>query len=132
MKPFNNILLALCAIPLLLAACGQSRSQAVSSVENYLTSLVEKRADELPSRACAAWEEQALIELSSFGNVSTTLEDMQCQATGSSGSYTLVQCRGKIVADYNGEQQVFDLDRRVFRAVREGGEWRMCGYQAAQ
>jgi hypothetical protein len=57
---------------------------------------------------------------------------MKCQEAGSDGSYTLVQCQGKIVADYNGEKQEFDLNRRVFRAILEGGEWRMCGYQAFQ
>lgn len=116
----------------LLAACGPSRSQAAGSVEGYLTTLVEKKTDELPIRACAAWEEQALLELSSFGNVGTALENMQCQEAGSASGYTLVQCQGKIMADYNGEQQEFDLSRRVFRTIREGGEWRMCGYQPTQ
>jgi hypothetical protein len=132
MKPYLKTILLLCALGLLLAACGKSRSQAVTSIENYLTALVEKKADVLPTRTCAAWEEQALIELSSFGNVGTTLKDMKCQEAGSDGSYTLVQCQGKIVADYNGEKQEFDLNRRVFRAILEGGEWRMCGYQASQ
>jgi len=132
MNPPKKILLVLCVISILLAACGQKRAQAVSSIESYLTSLVEKKADTLSTCTCSAWEEQALIELSSFGNVGTALRDMQCQEAGSDGGYTLVQCRGKIVADYNGEQQEFALDRRIFRAVLEGGEWRMCGYQAAQ
>jgi hypothetical protein len=132
MSSRQKILLILGIISLLLAACGQKRSQAVNAIENYLTALVEKQADVLPTYACAAWEEQALIELSSFGNVATVLKDMQCQETGSNGDYTLVQCQGKILADYNGEQQEFSLDRRTFRAILEGGEWRMCGYQASQ
>ena len=115
-----------------LAACGQKQARAVSSIESYLATLVEKKADLLSTHTCAAWEEQALIELSSFGSVGTALKNLECQEAGAAGGYTLVQCQGKIVADYNGEQQEFALDRRLFRAVIEGGEWRMCGYQAAQ
>ena len=132
MNPNQKTYLVLTFIVMFLAACGQKRAPAVSSIESYLNSLVEKKADTLSTCTCAAWEEQALLELSSFGNVGTALKDLQCQETGADGGYTLVQCRGKIVADYNGEQQEFALDRRLFRAVREGGEWRMCGYQAAQ
>ena len=80
-----KILLVFAALGLLLAACGQKRSQAVAAVENYLTALVEKKVDMLPTYACAAWEEQALIELSSFGNVGTELKDMKCQEAGSDG-----------------------------------------------
>jgi hypothetical protein len=131
MRPRQKISLMLGILCLLLAACGQKRSQAVTAVENYLTALVEKKVQVISTYACAAWEEQALIELSSFGNVDTTLKDMKCQAAGSDGAYTLVQCQGKILADYNGEQQEFSLDRRAYRAILEGGEWRMCGYQAS-
>jgi hypothetical protein len=126
--PLLIVLLALFA----LAACGQKRSPAVNAVEAYVTALVEKKSDALTTHACAAWEEQALIELSSFGNVNTTLKDMKCQEAGSDGEYTLVKCQGQILADYNGEQQEFNLDRRTFRAILEGGEWRMCGYQSPQ
>jgi hypothetical protein len=132
MKSNQKFILILGAISLLLAACGQTRGQAIDSIESYLTTLVEKKADLLATHTCAAWEEQALIELSSFGNVGTALKNLECQEASAADGYTLIQCQGKIVADYNGEKQEFALDRRVFRAVLEGGEWRMCGYQAAQ
>ena len=112
-----------------LAACGHSRSQAVSSIQSYLKALVDKKPDQLSTYSCAAWEDQALLELSSFGNVGATLENLQCREAGTNGNYTLVQCQGKIKVDYNGELQELDLGRRTFRSVLEGGQWRMCGYQ---
>lgn len=40
-----------------------------------------------------------------------------------------MKCTGKAVLDYNGEKQEVDLSALVYKVAREGGEWRVCGYQ---
>jgi hypothetical protein len=57
------------------------------------------------------------------------LEGLSCQDAGNADNATLVSCTGKIKASYNGENQELDLSSRTYRAVQEGGDWRMCGYK---
>jgi hypothetical protein len=115
-------------LALLLAAC-QTSDAAADSVEAYLNALANKQPDALTAVSCADWEEQALIELSAFGSVDTTLDGLDCQVAGSEGDDQLVACQGKIIASYNDEAQEFPLDRRQYRVRSEGGEWRVCGYK---
>ena len=88
-----------------------------------------KDANRLANLSCAAWEAEAKNELDSFGAVSARLEEPSCQISGEDGEYTLVSCTGKIIADYNGENLEINLGDRTYKAINEGGDWRMCGYR---
>ena len=83
----------------------------------------------LTSLSCAAWEADAKTELNSFGAVTARLEDLSCNEAGKDGNFTLVACTGKIIANYNGEDQTINLADRTYKMVQEGGDWRMCGYR---
>jgi hypothetical protein len=115
---------------ILLAACSPSTGDAPEqAVESYLTSLVAKDADRLPTLVCGDWEEDALIELDSFQAVTARLEGMSCQQTGTDGEIALVDCTGSIIATYNEEDQELDLSVRTYRVVQQGGDWLVCGTQ---
>lgn len=116
---------------LVLTACGGSDSgeQAATAVQTYLQALVDKDADTLASVACADWEDDATLELDSFQAVETRLDNVVCQASGTDGGSTLVQCQGSIVATYNNEDMALDLSARTYVVANEGGEYRVCGYQ---
>ena len=113
---------------LALAACGSSNTDApAQAVENYLTALVEKDGDRLPTLVCGDWEADALIELDSFQAVTARLENLACSQTGTDGDTTLILCTGNIIATYNGEDQALDLSGRTFQVTQESGEWLVCG-----
>ena len=113
---------------IILAACSSSNSDApAQAVEEYLTTLVAKDADRLPTLVCGDWEDDALIELDSFQAVEARLEAMACQQTGSDGETALVDCTGSIIATYNDEDQELDLSVRTYQVVQEGGDWLVCG-----
>jgi hypothetical protein len=113
----------------LLAACSGGGGTASGAIEAYLQSLVAGDPVQAVNLACAAWEEQARTEAASFESVEVSLEDLACQEAGASGEATLVSCTGRILAVYEGEQQEISLAGRTYRAVQEGGEWKMCGYE---
>ena len=136
MRKFALIALAVFILSLLFSACGQAKNPTVQAkdpatkaVEDYLTALVNKNADALSALSCADWESQALLELDAFQAVTTRLENMACTATGTDGTTTQVNCQGKILATYNGEDQQFDLSLRNYQVVQQGGEYLVCGYQ---
>jgi len=114
---------------ILLTACSSSAKAdaPVKAVEAYLDALVTKNADRLPTLVCGDWEQDALIELDSFQAVTTRLEDLACQQTGTDGSTALVHCTGRIVATYNNEDQNLDLSVRTYQVKQEGGDWLVCG-----
>jgi hypothetical protein len=116
-----------------LAGCGggQSRGSA-AAVEAYLEALVTKDANAVANLTCAAWEADAQVEYDSFAAVTARLEDLACEESGQNNNFTLVSCTGKIVANYNGEDQEILLADRVYQAVEEGGDWRMCGYAGSR
>lgn len=133
-KPSYFFAFLLCLVLLvLLAGCkGKGNAKGNTStgaVQAYLEALVAKDANKLSELSCKAWEPQARQELDSFAAVTPTLKDLNCTKTGKGGDATLVSCSGKIVANYNGEDQEINLSDRVFKAIEEGGEWRMCGYK---
>jgi hypothetical protein len=114
---------------ILLSACGETQDQAALAVENYLTALVAKDGDSLSLLTCADWELQAMLELDSFQAVETRLEGLACTATPEEdGSYS-VNCSGKILATYNGEDQEFDLSLRTYVVSDQGGDLLVCGYR---
>ena len=112
---------------LALAACASSTDAPAKAVEDYLTALVEKNADRLSTLSCAAWEEDALIELDSFQAVTARLEGLACEQTGTDGDIALVLCNGRIIASYNEEDQELDLSVRTYQVTQEGGDWLVCG-----
>ena len=50
-------------VNILLTACSSNTDAPAKAVENYLTALVAKDADRLPTLVCGDWEADALIEL---------------------------------------------------------------------
>ncbi len=112
----------------LIPACSSSGSDApAKAVEAYLSALVAKNADLLPTLVCGDWEEEALIELDSFQAVTARLDNVACTQTGTDGDTALVDCTGNIVATYNDEDQELDLSVRTYQVVQQGGDWLVCG-----
>lgn len=107
----------------------KTQNGAAAAIEAYTQALVAKDAERLATLSCADWEDDAKTELESFGAVKTSLENVQCEQSGTDGELALVACSGKISADYNGEILEINLADRTYLAREEGGEWRMCGYR---
>jgi hypothetical protein len=116
-----NLLLMLCG--LLLAACAAESPAQV--VEAYFQALIADEPERLAELSCAAWEADALTAATSFRNTGAALEELQCQPSGEEAGYQIIQCQGRIVVTYQGEQRAFPLGR--YRAVQENSAWRMCG-----
>jgi len=91
--------------------------------------LVDKEQELLINLSCADWESQALQDLDSFVSVETELVGVTCQTVSEEGDTAKVTCEGAISATYEGEATEFPLSGRNYLVVREGGEWRMCGYE---
>lgn len=127
----KKTLFLLVCLSALLVACGAggSDAEAARAIESYLGALTTQQPEQIVTLSCAAWEEDALAEIDAWATVETSLKDLACQASGDDGDAKLVTCAGSIQATYGNEIQQFDLSARTFRAVNEGGEWRMCGYQ---
>jgi len=110
-----------------LAACADSGS-ASDAIEAYLRAKVEADADKMVALSCSAWEAQALEQAASFKSVRAELEDMACEAGGEDGDYTLVTCTGTLIIHYGGEEpRRQPLGGTTYRALDDGGEWKMCG-----
>lgn len=120
--------LAACCLFLLLAACAPARSDPAAATKAYLNALVEKNEAGLTSAVCAEWEADALLEYDAFAAVETSLANLDCRQTGVDGDVALVTCTGQIQATYSGEIQEFDLGGRTYRLLRQGEDWRVCGY----
>lgn len=122
----NTFFMILATLLLFLAACQSSEQQAVSTVEAYLQALVEKDETRLLNLTCADWQMNALLELDAFGNVGTRLRDLSCSFVSGDSQAVVVHCTGSIEASYQNEVQSFDLDKRDFLMVNQGG-WLVCG-----
>ncbi len=130
MKFTFRYFLLLVLLAFMIVACQRTRGKDASSVVgDYFKALVAKDANQAVNLSCAAWEEQAQIDADTFAINPAKAENVQCKTAGKDGDATLVTCTGKLVLDYNGETQEINLADRTYRAVQEGGEWRMCGYQ---
>ena len=130
MRKLGAVIVLLCALALLLTACGgKAADPAAKAVENYLNALVSKDATRLSALSCADWESNALLELDSLRAVKTRLEGMACTTTGANGTTSDVSCKGKILATYNNEDQTLDLSVRTYQVVQQGGEYLVCGYK---
>jgi len=113
----------------MLSACGSSKDPAARAVEDYLTALSGKDVNTLTVLSCADWEASALLEYDSLQAVDTRLDGLSCQPSGTDGDTHLVQCQGKLLATYNGEDQEFDLSVRTYEVVQQGGDSLVCGYR---
>jgi hypothetical protein len=123
--------LILLLLLLSLTGCnaGKGTAAAPAAIEAYFSALVGKDVNALVNRSCAAWESNARSEFESFSAVTVSLENMACQESENDGQTSLVACTGKIVANYGNEVLEINLADRVYQAVKEQGEWRMCGYK---
>jgi outer membrane lipoprotein-sorting protein len=127
-RKFFLILILAIVTNLLLSACASKSNDApAKAVENYLNALVAKDSDRLTTLSCGDWEDDALLELDSFQAVTTKLDSLACEQTGTDGNTALVLCNGKIIATYNNEDQELDLSVRTYQVVQEGGDWLVCG-----
>jgi hypothetical protein len=124
-----NSLLILAACTLVILVGCSSPDEPAKAIERYLAAVVAKDADRAVTSSCADWEDQAHQEVDSFQAVDVTLKDVACSVTEDDGNDKLVTCSGAIIATYNNENREIALDGKSYRAVLEGGEWRMCGYQ---
>ena len=115
-------------LSLALTACAQV-GLAEDAIEAYLNALVSKDVIRAVNISCLDWEEGAHAEASSFESVIVRLDGLDCNSVSVSGDQTLVECEGKIIANYGGEDQDIPLSGRNYIAVVEDGEWKMCGYE---
>jgi len=129
-KLLRHGLFALAALGWLLAACGGGADPAgaAQTVEAYLQARVEEDVDQMILLSCPEWEAQARLEAVSFEAMDATLEGVTCQPGTSQDDGTLVDCDGKIVTTYQGEQREWSVSEHPYRVVQQDGEWRMCGY----
>lgn len=118
-------------LSLTLAACTQQES-AEQAIEAYLNALVSKDVVRAVNKSCLDWEEGAHAEASSFEAVIVRLEGLTCKPIGESGDRTFIECEGRIIANYGGEDQDIPLSGRTYLAVSEDGEWKMCGYETGR
>jgi hypothetical protein len=121
------ILMPLCF--LLITACNNKKDAASQAIEAYLYALSNKDAIQISNLSCAAWEQDARLEIDSLTAVGSKVENLACEQTGEDSSAAYISCTGSIVLDYNGEAQQIDLSLRTYIARQEDGEWRMCGYR---
>ena len=128
-KLFKILLLWTVFLQLTSSCSSKSADDAPGAVETYLGALVSKDENQMINHSCADWESQAKLELNSFAAVEASLENLNCETSGQEGDYTLVDCRGIIVANYGAEVLEIKLQERTFQVLQEGGEWRMCGYR---
>jgi hypothetical protein len=120
-----------CLVASVLVACGGSGSTAGSpegAIETYLEALISTDEIAAVNASCADWEENAVLESAAYQGVETQLEDLECSILVQDGESAAVSCTGQIRYSYaGGEDQIDELGGRVFSAVVEAGEWKMCG-----
>jgi hypothetical protein len=128
------IYLSTCFLVSLLAACSSAAAGSPqSAVEDYLQAVVSVDEAGAINAACTDWEQQAVLESAAYQGVETQLENLSCSLLAQDGEAALVSCSGQVRYSYaGGEDQLDDLGGRVFSAVVQGGEWKMCGLASAE
>ncbi len=124
MRHFLTLALCLTAVVMAVAGCS-SQSDPSSVVVEYWSARVAADASRMQQLSCAGWEAQALIQARSFEAMNAQLEDVTCQAVNQSDNQSRVDCEGRIVTSYNGENREWELT--PYLLVQEQGEWRICG-----
>jgi outer membrane murein-binding lipoprotein Lpp len=109
---------------------GANKNPAAEAVEIYLQALVNQDLNRMITVSCGAWETQAKQEYDSFAAVKLNLNNLSCQEINQEGDTSSITCNGSIIANYGAEDLEIDIADRIFKVVKEGGEWRMCGYVA--
>jgi hypothetical protein len=125
--PFFQILLVLVMLSFLVAC--QGGDDSVAALEGYLQAVVDADVVAAVERACADWEAEARAEAESFESVEAQLDSPACEVQSSEGDEQIIACQGEIQATYGREARALTLAGRSYRMLREGGEWRMCGYR---
>lgn len=92
-------------LSLTITACVQQGS-AEDAIEAYLNALVSKDVVRAVNLSCLNWEEGAHAEASSFEAVIVQLDGLTCASISASGAQTLVNCEGKIIANYGGRTRI--------------------------
>ena len=129
-KKFKSIAIILFVIIfLIISGCSTGGDVQAQIVEQYLQALVDQDGARLSSLSCKDWESSAIMEMDSFQAVKANLVDLDCESGEIVDEMTLVVCQGKIVATYNEEQQELDLSLRTYQTIKDGSEWRVCGYR---
>ncbi len=114
-------------ISVLLTACA-SAAGPEKTVEKYFQAVSEKDTSQVSTLACQDWEADALMILDSFQAVTTQLDGLTCQQTGTDANgMAIVSCQGKILASYEGEMLEFDLSIQEYLVENVNGEWLVCG-----
>jgi hypothetical protein len=130
MRKFALAIILLTVSAILLSACGgKPADPAAKAVEDFLNALVAKDATKLSALTCKDWTADAQMELDSLQAVKVRLEGVSCQSGSASGTTTPVNCQGKMIATYNGEDQTLDIAARTYQVVQQGGDYLVCGYQ---
>ena len=127
----NIIIIAMLSLSILLSACGSSANSngAKDAVEGYVNALASNDEASLSALSCADWESSALTELDSLQAVTAKVDGLSCQQSGTDGEAALVNCTGKLVLSYNGEDQELDLSTRTYRVMEQDSNWLVCGVQ---
>ncbi|HLV36663.1 MAG TPA: hypothetical protein VKY59_16185 [Spirillospora sp.] len=113
--------LLLCVLS--LARCTTNDPAAL--VESYLQAVIDDNTEQLAELVCAAREADALTAAASLRGTGASLQDMQCTVIEVDAAYQIVQCQGRIVVTYQGEQRELPLGR--YRLILERDSWRVCG-----
>jgi hypothetical protein len=130
MQKTRQVVLLIVVGILFLTGCSSSGTGdgAAQAIEQYLKALVNRDQNQMIAASCADWESQAKMEFDSFAAVKLNMQDLKCQVSRQANPFTLVTCTGSIVANYGAEDLKIDIAGRTYRAIQEGGDWRMCGY----
>ena len=126
-KSMRFLMLTVLLISILLSACTSKADAPAKSVEAFWRAMAATDGAALSSLSCADYEEEALLTMESFQSVELELKDLQCSTTGTSGDSAEVTCQGTLNASYGAENFSFDLSDATFAAVKQGGDWLMCG-----
>src|SRR5258706_5873116 len=127
-KRTTMIFLAGLVFGLIFVACGgQQQDGPVQAIENYIKLRVASDEAKMIAAACKDWESQARSQAASFKSMNAKLDGMQCSQSGQEGDFTIVKCTGKIVTTYGGESREWPLDKSNYKAIKEDGQWKMCG-----
>ncbi|MGD0753019.1 MAG: hypothetical protein ABSA23_16625 [Anaerolineales bacterium] len=130
MRKLALLVILLSMLALSLSACGsQAADPASKAVVDYLNALVAKDSTKLSALSCASWESSALLELDSLQAVKTRLDGVSCKTSGTTSGTSQVNCQGRILATYNGEDQTLDISARTYQVVQQGGDYLVCGYK---
>lgn len=126
MSKLTRILITILLFSLLLSACAKTDAPA-KSVEAFWQAMAASDGATLSSLSCANYEAEALITMESFQSVELELKDLSCVTAATSGDSAEVTCQGTLNASYGAENFSFDLSEATFAAVKQGGDWLMCG-----